>query len=46
MDSMVWLLAAWLPIAGVVLALCLSPDEEESEPGGGCQAAVVESPLR
>jgi hypothetical protein len=21
-----WLLAAWLPIAGLTLALCLSPD--------------------
>jgi len=31
-DTTVWLLVAWLPIAGVVLALCLSPEEDgESE---------------
>jgi hypothetical protein len=31
MDPALWLLAIWLPIAGVVLALCLEPEEGEEE---------------
>ncbi len=31
MDSMLVLVVIWLPIAGVVMALCLGPDEGESE---------------
>lgn len=30
MDPAVVFLAVWLPIAGVVLALCLEPDENET----------------
>jgi hypothetical protein len=29
MDPAMWLLVIWLPIAGVVLALCVQPDEDE-----------------
>jgi hypothetical protein len=31
MDTAMLLLAAWLPIAGVLLALCAGPDEDESQ---------------
>ncbi len=31
MDSLILLVAAWLPIAGVLLALCMGPDEDESQ---------------
>ncbi len=30
MDPVVWALVIWLPIAGMVLAVCLQPDEDEA----------------
>lgn len=41
MDTSILVLAAWIPVAGVVLALCIGPDDDcvveegHKEPGQG-----------
>lgn len=41
MDNLILLLASWIPVAGVVLALCIGPDDDcavdegHREPGQG-----------
>ena len=28
MDNAIWILAAWIPVMGVTLALCIGPDDD------------------
>ncbi len=54
MDTSIVLLAAWLPIMGIVLALCIGPEAERTQvaqgmrrrpPGSDAESAVPERQL-